>query len=381
MLRLIAKSVLAVSSIALLSTVTPQRAAGEGTVTGNGEVTLRPLPSVLRMQVQLQSRGSTVEAALARLKDRHESAVEKLKTLEADLQTITFGPPAVSKVSAFPVPASPYSPSSAPSLVPMPSTPSPPRSYPAPSTYPSTAYPPPPPVSPRPVNVPSLFNASATLTVDLPLDADDLERALIVAEGLKKKIRAADVAGIKEPDQLSLEENEIAEEAAGTAVPHSPPVAVYAPSSPMYRPPSTEHAPVTEPPQPARYPTQSAGYVPAPAPTWVPSPPQRHTAQFFFVATISPQQRKEALAGAFAKARAKARELAEAAGLELGPLVSLDGWIDDREQPGPVVYFEPPVLDEPFRGSAERIRENEAGAVDPAAIRFTCQVNATFRLL
>ncbi len=53
-------------------------AAGEaeaGTVSGLGMVSVKQKPTLLRMTIQLQEKGKTVQESLAKLKDRHDAAV------------------------------------------------------------------------------------------------------------------------------------------------------------------------------------------------------------------------------------------------------------------------------------------------------------------
>lgn len=317
-----------------------------GTVSGHGTVTLRPVPTALRMHIQVQARASTAEKALARLKDRRQVVGEKLKTLGTDVRTITFGPPSVRKIG------SPYSPTFAPAptyLLPPPPT--------APAWRPSG---PPPNSSQQAEPSSSGFTASATLSADWPLQSDGLEQVLIAAEALKEKIRAGDLTGIGQPENRSTDEvqaEEVAAEPTGRA---------------------ERYVPV---------PTVNGGTA------WAHDSVRTYVSpgatQFLFVAEISPQQRKAAMAEAFAKAKAKARELAEAAGMDLGPLAGLAGWAGNAnlaccQTHVPPEHFLPLSSSRSVfaaREPPEELKENEVGGPDPRAVEFRCWVAVTFRLL
>ncbi len=307
----------------------------EEAVTGTGEVTLRPLPSVLRARVRIESKGSTVATALARLKDRRGRALKKLEALGVDMESISISRPAVSK--DMPAGTSYVS-------LPVPSNAAY-GSFPSPNSPPAIAR----PMRSRLEEAPRLFTASTHITADWPLDEENVDELLIAAEALKTKIKAADLAGVKSPDKLTPEEQEILEETAPSrtstvAVPYGRPTL---PVPPSYYPYTVQ--------------TMRSG-----------------NPRFLFVAPISAEQRKAALAGAFTKAKAKATELAGAAGKRIGALVSLGGQVGENmaiqsvvtyTASGPKTENRPPVS-----------KENEAGAADPDSLRFSCQVRATFRL-
>ncbi|MGM0486660.1 MAG: SIMPL domain-containing protein [Planctomycetota bacterium] len=119
---------------------------------------------------------------------------------------------------------------------------------------------------------------SMTLRAEWPLEAKTPEEVLRRAESIRQQIKEADLAGSEEEeDELSPEARELAEEMAGM--------------SPGY--------------------DESAVKEGEPV--------------FLFVARVSDADREKAMAEAFAKAREQARSLARAAGVDLGPLVSLAG--------------------------------------------------------
>ncbi len=377
MFRQIARFVLTALLIALSPGYARAQAVLGGTVSGRGTVKLRPVPTALRMQMQFRARGSTAEKALARLKDRRQGVAEKLKTLGADVQTIAFGPPSLRKIAPFdapaysvpmPYPSTGYPPgpgtSLAPALPPAPTYRGPAPVYSPQSPMARAPQPYAPPSSrPRRVEVPSAFTASATLTVDWSLQGDGLEQVLIAAEALKEKILAADLKNIGAPENLSTDElqaEEIAEEAAGR---------------------TRRYVPVTTFDGGTTGPYESVRWF-----SWGTTEPD--AAQFLFVATISPQERKAAMAEAFAKAEANARELVEAAGKQLGPLAGLTGWAGDGSLVGyqgdvparGFSYVVPPTAVFSARQPLEEPKENEVVGLDPRRISFYCRVSATFRL-
>jgi uncharacterized protein YggE len=114
----------------------------------------------------------------------------------------------------------------------------------------------------------------------------------------------------------------------------------------------------------APYPPFAAPAVGNPSPTFV------------YVATISSQQRKAALAEAFGKAKLQAAEVAEAAGGKLGAATAVSGTIANSGC-SPWSPF-PVATPATFAGTSPD--GTEALATDPSAMQFHARVNATFRL-
>ena len=463
----VARNALALLLTLLLPEIVRAQTAGESTVTGNGEVTIRPLPTALRMSVELQAKGSSIEVALKRLSQRRQAAVEKLEALEADAPSISFSRPGVSKVSPFrpspprgsypPAPGPIYpTPSTVPSPAAIPPTvfpapgppavappvstspiyramptppstpppvstspvyravptpaptpaPTPPRATtsptlrtaPAPSTDTTPAAPSPPvlppaatsqavspsavppivgpprigpsgvgprsPVRPRTLPIQALFHVTATVTADWPLSGEGIDQRLIAAEALKTKIEAADVAGLRTPDQFTPEENELIEEME--VPPGSYPSSAYAQPTGY---------------SPGRY---GSSWEPVLEPTLSPpgvAPPNQPN--FVYVAKITDQQRKAAMAEAFATAKQQASELAGAAGKSISDLVSLHGYSQSAATMDPASYegpYSPPVSFSIDAGPGSDAKQNEASASEPRRIRQSYGVMATFRL-
>jgi uncharacterized protein YggE len=195
--------------------------------------------------------------------------------------------------------------------------------------------------APKGLQAPQTVTLAATLTAQWPLGTQSQEEMLLKAQGIQENIKAADLAGSKEAEKLAPEEEEFEEEASQVANQFG-----------------------EEAPQPG-------------------------LPQFVFVAVLPKQDRQKAMSEAFAKAKAQAAELAQAAGVELGPLTGLAGSCAGQTSLG----------DEPFgrygaSGGSDVIRrmaanqtgedseekQDEAMSADPSALRFTCYVTTLFQL-
>jgi uncharacterized protein YggE len=396
MLRPVGEWMLSVLLLAAWAGLAVGQPPAPGTVSSTGVVTIQPTPTHLRMHAQLQARGTNVEQALERLKTRRKDATAKLTALKADPNAIVFGKANVSRIgpvwgpSTYPpasvtpqyVPGpsysapsySPYGPPPPPAtLVPIPApsdsvppptvvprstfepTPAPP-SFAVPPPQPPVAVPPDsptaPPIilpSPRPANKrpAQLVVASMTLTAQWPLEAAGTDEMLAAARRLEEKIIAADVTGGNTPDKLSPAEQELVEEGI-----------VPMPAGP----PTLSAVPYAVPQNGPYYPAPSGGEV-----------IEQRAAPFVYVARLTDPQRKKALADAFAQAKSRAAELAEAAGARLGPLASLSG---DASSAGAAMYVPPSEVN-----AATACNENEAVSPSADGLGFTIRVYASFHLL
>ena len=191
------------------------------------------------------------------------------------------------------------------------------------------------------LKLPRSFTVSARLKAEWRLEAEDPEKLLLAVHALQEKVKAADLGGAKQAEELSPEEQELAEEMAEM--------------------------------------TSDMGEEQAdPA-----------ASQFLFLARITDAERQQALARAFAKARAEAARLARAAGAELGPLVRLAGqgsgagdyvneMMDDYGPYSRQSYMRR-MMAQQEAGSEEDAGKIAAGP-DPGALVFQFRVNAVFRL-
>jgi hypothetical protein len=192
---------------------------------------------------------------------------------------------------------------------------------------------------------------SSLLMAEWPLEGDTSEKLLLAAELLREKIKAADLGGAKEAEKLSPEEQEAADETAE--------------QMPQMISSSDEETP--EPGQP----------------------------HVLFVAKISPKERQAAVEKAVARAKSEAADLAQAAGADLGRLVSLSA---SNPQDNFMQYQSGPYGqmgdDNPFsqngaylmqrllhqRAASDDEPTSEATGNSPNAMDFEFLVQATFKL-
>ena len=111
--------------------------------------------------------------------------------------------------------------------------------------------------------------------------------------------------------------------------------------------------------------------------------------QFVFVAKLSKEDRKKAMADAFAKAKANATELAAAAGVELGPLVGLSGYCSGQSSVNENEYDGSPQFGFTTRyrrsmvqqtGEEPGTKPDEAVGSEPDTLNFAACVTASFGL-
>lgn len=282
------------------------------TLSGVGSVTLKRRPTVLRMYVQLSAKGKTLEEALAKMKDRREAVLVQLGSLKADKGSISFSGPTLSNPQAAQR-----------------------RQFEAMVMQRMTSRG---RKLPKGLKIPKSLTVSTTLSAQWPLEADGPERLLLAAQSLQEKVKAADLAGTKDAEKLSLQEEELAEEMAQ-----------------MMRSSGEEPVPVGQP-------------------------------YFVYVARVSDEDRDKAMAEAFRKAKAQAARLAQAAGVQLGPLVGLAGqgggsssYLNERYGG----YARGEYLQRMLAKEYERDpygNQDEAVGYDPGALVFSFYVTAFFGL-
>jgi uncharacterized protein YggE len=170
-----------------------------------------------------------------------------------------------------------------------------------------------------------------TVRFEMPLKQGTIEELIVQSSALRTRIKEADLGGLKDAPKLSPEEEEVEEEIRG-----------------MMNRGGGEEVKRGEP-------------------------------TFAFIAKIDPADMKKTLAEAYSQAARQARTLAEAAGAELGELVSLhsptmsgEGY-DPREMAMARYYGrEVPSLG--------LVGANEAGGPTPGQQVFRVQVQAGYRL-
>jgi hypothetical protein len=182
-------------------------------------------------------------------------------------------------------------------------------------SFPAYGYTVPPPAyAPSPVPAPTIavsYVATGTLTSEWSLEANTAEQALLAGEAIRKKVLAADLVGDKAPEKAPAGEPEPPYATLGGAHPQS--------QTAVARTPAAPYAPVTCDPFFGR---TAVPAVATPSPTFV------------YVATISSQQRKAALAEAFQKAKSQAAEMAEAAGGKIGAVATVNGGVSNFSTTG-----------------------------------------------
>ncbi len=307
----------------------------DGTVSGSATVIVRPAATRLRMQMALRAYGKTPQAAMENLKSRREAAVARLKALGADPASISFGAPWVGPAAKAASAVSPILSAPPATYAPVPAD----GGSAPPLPEPSVALPPAPRA--KAAKRPPLFTASTTLRAEWPLPpaGEGPERLAAAAAEIQEKVGSADLASAG-PQKLSAEEQELIEEAQMGLTPPGPAGQLY-------------------PAQP------SSGWTTAPA-----------GPAFVFVAALSDAQRKAALADACARAKQDAAELAEAAGMQLGPITSLNR--------NTMYNFSPNVFssDEGEGPSPlKKSSEFEAVAANADGLEFSIGVSVSYRLL
>jgi uncharacterized protein YggE len=229
----------------------------------------------------------------------------------------------------------------------------------------------PPPTIPPPA---TFVTVMASLTADWKLRGENQEAVLRESEALKQKIEAADLLGMNGDEELSPEEQTLrttSGDSARIVVPMPVPSSIAMSCSPA---PTSNSRGICGAVPPVIYPAA----LPAPSTfSMVDCSPK-----FVFVARVSNEQRKAALAEAFKEAKRHAAELAEASGGSLGTLQTV------REESlacplGPIFYpAESPSIPSPgFWPLAEgKGHENEVQAASETDLFDLIQITAVFRL-
>lgn len=286
------------------------QAPPDGTVTGTGITVLKRSPDFLRLRIDLSVKGKDLKEALTKLKERREAVRSQLATLGADKTTIAFGEPMISNERVDPrrameimvrerVRKKPGKP------------------------------------QPEPVAV------ALVLKADWPLAGADPEERMLAAHALQEKIKAADLAGLKDAKPTTPQEEEVAEELAGLG---------------------------DDPREMMR------------------GGPKPGEPVFLFVSKVSAAERSKALADAFHKAKLEAGQLAQAAGMELGALRQLHHQhlseaSSDHEAAS--IYFNAGYgYPSRMRGSDvdSAAENNEATGTQPTHVTLRLTVNAAFAL-
>jgi uncharacterized protein YggE len=301
-------------------------ASKEPSLSASASVMVPLKPTALRMVLRLQTQDKTLKGALAKLKERRESAMKKLEALHPAKDSMKVVGPSIG-ADEGPLRAITSTTIAYKTPVPAPPTWAPPALPPA-ANPPPVAFP---PSSIRPGPQPIVV--FATLSAEWPLQGESSEKLLVEANELKRRVEAADLTDgkkAKRPDSDD-ESSEESEDAPSTypSSPYPPPV-IYRPADPASMP----GVPV-----------------------------------FRYVARVSAERRKAALADAVGKAKARAAELADAAGLRLAGL----SWIRLAQ-----VTSNRSWSDESF--SSINMYEDETLDADPNKLRILVTVDVSYNV-
>ncbi len=280
-------------------------------ISAMGTSTIQRSPTQLRLYLDLTAKGKNLKEALEKMKERQEAVTAQLETLKADKKSISFSTPSLSNAESarkkqleMMVMAQMRSRGKKPA---------------------------------KGLQTPQTVTVTSTLTAQWPIAGHSPEKFLLAAQDIQDKVKAADLAGSKEAEKLTPEEEEFEEEAAQAA-------------------------------------NQSGND----------EAQQSRQPQFLFVALLSKEDRQKGMTDAAAKAKEQAAELAKAAGVELGPLVGLSGGcvgqvnMGDENQYGGMYPGRRMFLQQAAEDVAGK--PDESVGADPSALRFTCGVTALFQL-
>lgn len=280
-------------------------------VSGTGSVTLTRMPETMRLQVAIMGRGSTLKDALAALKDRTTRAQTQLTALGAEKASIKIGD---SKITELPNDRNQQM-----QMMML-------RRMKRGGGKAAQKAPAAPPVL-----------VTAQLTAEWKLSSKTVEELLTAVHPIQEKVKAADLAGSKEAEKLTPEQEELLEEAEGNFGFNS-----------------------SDEPKPGE-------------------------PVFMFVSRVSDDERQKALGEAFEKAKAQASRLAAAAGVQLGGLKSLSsdntGGIDldgSGLQYGSYAYRAYQLMQRQQMTSNTKENEAEAASVEAGPLKYVVSLTAAF---
>lgn len=279
-----------------------------GQVSGSGTAEIKRPAEILRVQVELTAKGKDLKEALAKLKERRESATGQLTALGLAKNDVQFGEAGVT--------AAMTDRQRQMEMMVMQR-----RGGKKPESKNK---------QPDPVVV------GATLKADFPIKAGSADEMLLACHALQEKIKAADLGGLKEAEKLSPKEEELAEE-----------------MEEMSRM------------------MQQTGE------------PRRGEPTFLYVCKIPAGEREKALKEAYKKAADQAARLATAAGVEVGPLQSLNSHsqVDASDMSEMNPYYAQAARMYMARGSSGgEDEQDEAVGMSPAKVGWKVTVNATFQI-
>ena len=291
-----------VPSIATAQPVSPR------VITGRGSAVSKGSPDVLRMHIQFAAKDKELSKALANLEALKTAAKAQLGILGVEESSIKFGDPRLGQAST-----------NDQQQMQMMIMQRMRRGAPAPETKPDEAV-----------------NVTMALSADWKVAGSTVSEKLLFVHDLQKRITEANLAGRKEKEELSLEDQELMEEMQGMD---------------MY-----------------------GGYGNYGQAQQKPGEPS-----YSFVRVISPAQQEGLMKEAFEKARIDAEHLAKAASVALGELSSVAYTINrPGEQNNP--YLQYAQAFGVSMGPAGDQRLDEATSSSFGELAYAVNVSASFEL-
>ncbi len=293
---------LCLAGLPLASLQAQEPAAGTG-IQASGMATIERPAEVMRMQVEILAKSAKdLPDALAKLKTRRTKVEKVLESLGADKKAIAFGELRIDESQDANVAR---------------------MEMMMHQRLSQRGKKPTKDVIAKPVRV------ALRLTAEWRLKEGDATSQLLESKKLQDAIKAADLAGVKETEEQTAEEAEIAEEL----------------EEPVNNWGGQNQAKPGEP-------------------------------QFTFAAKIPPADREKAMAEAFRKARAEAEQLAKAAEVGLGRLQSLqaNSAVDAEDFE---VYRQYGL---PYRGGTDQSKGDDATGLKPGMLKLRVGVTVSFAI-
>lgn len=278
-------------------------------VRGTGEAVLERKPALMRMHLQLLAKGKDLTEAIARLSTQRAEVEKQLETLGAVKTSIHFSEIELDQTQ-----------DRAERQIEMIMRRRMAQKRGGKGSAKNDAI-----VKPAKVRM--------TLTAEWPLTVGEAAETLIAVEKLQKTIQAADWGGTNDSEELTPEEEELAEEMEGADFVDQ----------------------------------DESGHEPG-QPTFV------------FVANIEEADREQALSEAFAEAKQQAEVLAKAAELKLGTLISLeaDTGMEADEDADYRLRYDSSMFSVQRRQMSGHNRAKEVIGTSPSLLKYRVIINATF---
>jgi uncharacterized protein YggE len=316
-----ASAVLLVAALFTTSAQAQYPMLDAGVISGNGVVVISRQPETMRVQIVVQGKGGTLKEAMASVKTRTEGAKAQAVKLGADKESVKVDSPRIVEQQADQQQMQ----MQRMMMQQMNQGKKKAKQKGKEAEKPA-----------EPVLV------SAQFTAEWKLDAKSSEDLLVAVHGLQEKIKSADLAGMKDSDKLTPEQEEMLEEMEAQSF--------------------------------GRYNSNEG--------------PKPGEPVFLFVGRIAEGERDKALAEAFQKAKVQAARLSKAAGVELGGLKSLSArsTSGDANNYGYNNYNSSAyrmmqmARQSQMTGDDDDENSTEALGVEPGPVKFNVTVTAAFSL-